>query len=125
MPGFSPTSALRGARESSWQPPAASLVVEGDRGVVFFDHAAGGLECKGDAVHGFTVCGGDGKFHPAKAEIRGDTVVVTSDQVAKPVAVRYGWVNFAKPELNLFNKAGLPAVPFRTDNFPLTTATKK
>jgi sialate O-acetylesterase len=45
--------------------------------------------------------------------------------VEKPVAVRYGWVNFAKPELNLFNTTGLPAVPFRTDNFPLTTAAKK
>ena len=42
-----------------------------------------------------------------------------------PTAVRYGWVNFAKPELNLFNKAGLPAVPFRTDTLPLTTAPRK
>jgi sialate O-acetylesterase len=106
-------------------PVYKALVVEGDRGVVFFDHAAGGLGSKGNAVHGFTVCGEDGKFHPAKAEIRGDTVLVTCDQVAKPVAVRYGWVNFAKPTLNLFNKDGLPATPFRTDDLPLTTMQKK
>jgi sialate O-acetylesterase len=48
-------------------------------------------------------------------------VVVSSDKVSKPVAVRFGWVNFARPELNFFNKAGLPAAPFRTDDFPLTT----
>ena len=59
-----------------------------------------------------------------KAEIQGDTVVVSSEKVPDPVAVRYGWVNFAKPELNFFNKAGLPAIPFRTDALPLTTAPK-
>ena len=61
----------------------------------------------------------------AKAEIRGNTVFVTSDKVSNPRAVRYGWVNFAKPTLNLFNKEGLPATPFRTDDLPLTTAPKK
>ena len=60
---------------------------------------------------GFTVAGKDGVFHPAKAEIKGDTVVVSSEQVPNPAAVRYGWVNFAKPTLNLFNKEGLPATP--------------
>jgi sialate O-acetylesterase len=50
--------------------------------------------------------------------------VVTSDKVEKVTAVRYGWVNFAKPTLNLFNKEGLPASPFRTDDLPLTTAPK-
>ena len=54
-------------------------------------------------------------FHPATAVIEGDTVVVTSDKVSKPVAVRYGWKNF--PVCNLFNKAGLPASPFRTDDW--------
>jgi sialate O-acetylesterase len=105
-------------------PVYKSLTVTGNKAVVAFDHAAG-LKAAGDAVHGFTVSGADGKYHPAKAVIEGNTVVVTSDKVEKPVAVRYGWVNFAKPELNLFNTAGLPAVPFRTDNFPLTTAAKK
>ena len=77
----------------------------------------------GDLV-GFTLAGKDGKFAPAKAIIKGDTVVVTSETVPEPVAVRYGWVNFAKPTLNLFNKEGLPATPFRTDDTPYTTMPK-
>ena len=71
------------------------------------------------------MCGEDKKFVPAEAKIVGDTVEVTAAGVDKPVAVRYGWVNFAKPDLNFFNKDGLPAVPFRTDDHPLTTGVKK
>ena len=59
------------------------------------------------------MAGADGAFHPARAEIRGKTVVVTSEAVPQPVAVRYGWANV--PDGNLFNKAGLPASPFRTN----------
>jgi len=55
----------------------------------------------------------------AQAEIRGDKVVVWSPQVRNPAAVRYGWANF--PTGNLWNRDGLPASPFRTDEFPLTT----
>ena len=73
---------------------------------------------------GFVIAGEDKVFHPGKAEIKGDKVVVTSDKVTKPVAVRYGWVNFAKPTLNFFNEDGLPASPFRTDDFTLTTDPK-
>jgi sialate O-acetylesterase len=102
-------------------PVYKSMRVDGDKVALTFDHADG-LVAKGSELNGFTVCGEDKTFHPAKAEIKGDAVVVSSEKVIKPVAVRYGWVNFAKPELNLFNKAGLPAVPFRTDDFPLTTA---
>ena len=68
---------------------------------------------KGGPLKGFTMAGADGVFHPAQAAIRGKTVVVTSDAVSQPVAVRYGWANV--PDGNLFNKAGLPATPFRTD----------
>ena len=88
---------------------------------ITFDHVDGGLVAKDGDLTGFTIAGKDGRFHPAKAEIRDKTVVVSSEQVPNPAAVRYGWVNFAKPTLNLFNKAGLPASPFRTDDFPLTT----
>ena len=63
----------------------------------------------------FAVAGEDKVFHPATATIEGDTVVVTSDQVSKPVAVRNGWKNF--PVCNLGNKAGLPASPFRSDDW--------
>ncbi|VTR93842.1 Sialate O-acetylesterase OS=Isosphaera pallida (strain ATCC 43644 / DSM 9630 / IS1B) GN=Isop_1978 PE=4 SV=1: DUF303 [Gemmata massiliana] len=89
-----------------------------------FTHVGGGLVAKDGDLVGFTVAGKDGKFHPAKATIKDDTVVLTSEQVTEPVAVRYGWVNFAKPTLNLFNKEGLPASPFRTDDAPYTTQPK-
>ena len=97
-------------------PAYKSLAVDGDKAVLTFDHIGGGLVAEGGDLKGFTVAGEDKVFHPAKAVIVGDTVVVTSGDVAKPVAVRFGWKNF--PELNFFNKAGLPASPFRTDTFP-------
>jgi sialate O-acetylesterase len=99
------------------------LTVEGNKAVLSFKHIGKGLEAKGEKLEGFTVAGEDKVFHDAKAEIKGDKVVVTCDQVDKPVAVRYAWTNF--PIVNLFNKDGLPASPFRTDDFPLTTAHKK
>jgi sialate O-acetylesterase len=87
-----------------------------------FGHVGGGLVAKGGDLVGFTIAGKDGKFVPAKAVIKDDTIVVSSEGVADPVAVRFGWVNFAKPTLNLFNKEGIPASPFRTDDAtPYTT----
>lgn len=64
---------------------------------------------------GFTMCGKDKVFHFAKAEIVEGRVVVSSDAVAEPIAVRYGWADH--PVCNLFNREGLPASPFRTDEF--------
>ena len=78
---------------------------------------------KDGPLTGFTIAGEDKKFHPANATIDGDTVVVSSDKVTKPVAVRYGWA--AYPVVNLWNKEDLPASPFRTDSFPITTQDKK
>jgi sialate O-acetylesterase len=97
--------------------------IDGNKIRLKFEHYEGGLEAKGGPLKGFTIAGEDKKFHPAKAEIDGNTIVVSSDQVAKPVAVRYAWL--ANPEGNLWNKAGLPASPFRTDDFPLTTQNNK
>jgi len=91
--------------------------------IVHFDHVGKGLEARDGALKGFAICGEDGKFVWAKAEIVGKTVEVSSPEVPKPIAVRYGWADC--PEVNLWNKDGLPASPFRTDNFPLTTAGKK
>ena len=68
---------------------------------------------KGGKLKGFSIAGADKKFVWARAKIDGKDVIVSSDQVAKPVAVRYGWAN--NPVCNLYNKAGLPASPFRTD----------
>lgn len=88
-----------------------------------FKHLGGGLVAKDGPLTGFTIAGEDKKFHAAEAVIDGDTVVVSSANVPAPVAVRYGWA--AYPVVNLWNKAGLPASPFRTDSFPITTQDKK
>jgi sialate O-acetylesterase len=104
-------------------PTLEKSKVEGDTVHLSFTHLGGGLVAKDGPLAGFTVAGEDRKFHPAKAEIEGDEIVVSSDAVAKPVAVRYAWL--ANPTGNLWNKAGLPASPFRTDEFPLTTQNNK
>jgi sialate O-acetylesterase len=95
-------------------PVFESMKVEGGRAVISFSHLGGGLMARGDGLKGFTIAGKDGKFVPADAVIEGATVVVSSATVTKPVAVRYGWA--LVPEVNLFNREGLPAVPFRTDS---------
>ena len=77
----------------------------------------------GSELEGFAICGADGKWVWAQARIEGETVVVSSPQVAAPVAVRYAWA--ANPTCNLYNKAGLPAAPFRTDDFRLSTIQAK
>lgn len=76
---------------------------------VWFDHARG-LMAKEGEVTGFEVAGRDGKFSPAKVSIEGETLVVSSPEVAEPVQVRYGWAN--SPQCDLFNGEGLPASPF-------------
>jgi sialate O-acetylesterase len=103
-------------------PLYSGLKVEGNKVILSFKHVGTGLEAKGGELKGFTIAGPDKKFHPAHAEIKGNTVVVWSDEVEKPAGVRYGWANY--PEVNLFNKEGLPATPFRTDDFLTTTGAK-
>lgn len=103
-------------------PVYKSMVVEGSKAILTFDHARSGLESRGGELKGFAIAGEDRKFVWANAEIQGNKVVVSSAQVSKPVAVRYGWADF--PVVNLWNKAGLPATPFRTDDFPMITAPK-
>ena len=130
-------------------PMYKSVKFDGGKAIVSFDHVGGGLVGKefetfpsrnakapktsmmhrikersseNPALMGFTVCGKDQVFHDAKAEIAGDTVVVTSTAVAEPIAVRFGWANH--PLCNLFNRDGLPASPFRTDTFPGVTQPK-
>jgi sialate O-acetylesterase len=80
-----------------------------------FTHTDKGLLAKGDTLKGFTIAGADKKFYPARAVISGNKVVVTSDDVANPLAVRYAWAN--NPDCNLYNGANLPASPFRTDDW--------
>ncbi len=104
-------------------PIYKSMKVEGNRVILSFDSVGNGLEAKGGELTGFTICGSDNIFVPAQAEIRGDTVVVRCDSVEVPVAVRYGWKNYCV--VNLFNKNGLPATPFRTDDLPLVSGPKQ
>jgi sialate O-acetylesterase len=91
-----------------------------------FDHVGTGLAIRDndgnaqDTLAGFTICGPDRVFHNAEAQLADNTVTVSCDAVPTPVAVRYGWANY--PLGNLWNADGLPASPFRTDDFPLTTA---
>jgi sialate O-acetylesterase len=74
-------------------------------------------------LEGFAICGEDKKWGWARAMIDGDTVIVWSEKIPSPVAVRYAWAD--NPTGNLYNGAGLPASPFRTDDFPLTTLNVK
>lgn len=100
-------------------PEFESMRVESGKAILKFKNAEGGLVSKGGPPAGFTIAGADGKFVNAQAEIEGDEVVVWSPKVAEPVAVRYGWANY--PVVNLWNKQGLPASPFKTDDFPWLT----
>ncbi len=101
-----------------------SMAVEGNKVRIKFKHSAG-LHARGNMgqVTQVTIAGEDQKFVAAKAKVDGETVVVESEQIAKPVAVRFGWNELAEP--NLFNGARLPASPFRTDDFPLQTKDAK
>lgn len=96
-------------------PLPAGHLVQGKEVVVRFTHQNGGLVAKGGTLQGFVIAGTDRQWKPAQARIEGDTVVVSSPEVAAPVAVRYAWENF--PTCTLFNGAGLPATPFRTDDW--------
>jgi len=103
-------------------PTYRSMTIRGSRAIITFSDAEGGLEAKGSDRTGFTMAGEDQTFHYAHATILGDKVIVSSPQVAKPVAVRYAWAN--SPSANLCDKSGLPATPFRTDHWPKATAPK-
>ena len=75
-------------------------------------------------LKGFEIAGKDKVFYPAKAVIKGDKIIVSSDKVQNPVAVHYGWAD-DDTEINLFNKEKFPASPFRTDNWEMITAKEK
>jgi sialate O-acetylesterase len=96
-------------------PVYRSMKVEGERVRLSFDHASGGLVAKdGGRLTGFAIAGEDGRFVWADASIEGEQVIVSSHEVKRPIAVRYAWAD--NPAANLYNRAGLPASPFRTDD---------
>jgi len=97
-------------------PIYAGMSAEGNKIRIKFNHTGSGLVAKDSdtgEVKGFVIAGEDKKFVKAKAQIEHDTVVVWSDEITKPVVVRYAWAG--NPVCNLYNKEGLPASPFRTD----------
>lgn len=96
-------------------PLFTGMSLEGGRAVLHFAHIGGGLVAKGGGVlDSFEIAGRDGRFVRADAAIRGTTVVVSSREVPQPREVRFGWSESAEP--NLYNEAGLPAAPFRSDH---------
>ena len=102
-------------------PLFESEQIKGSEVYLHFTHVGGGLVARGSTeLRGFAVAGADHKFHWAQARIEGDDVVVSSSEVPNPVAVRYAWGD--SPVCNLFNRDGLPASPFRTDDWPGITA---
>ncbi|MCH2207664.1 MAG: hypothetical protein MK132_17545 [Lentisphaerales bacterium] len=118
-------------------PKFKSFVVKGQSIIISFENTYGGLMTKEVRMNhnakiapgkdpkahrasstelvGFVICGENKTFHEAKAVIKDDKVIVSSPKVSKPLAVRYAWKTFALA--NLYNKEGLPAYQFRTDNF--------
>jgi sialate O-acetylesterase len=110
-------AAAYGQPHEIYGPLFAAQEDAGDRITIKFTHIGQGLAFKhGDRLQGFEIAGDDQKFVWAEAEIKGDTVVVSSKAVPKPIAVRYAWSS-TFPWANLFNRDGLPAQPFRTDNW--------
>jgi len=108
-------------RKVAWSGPVFSkLRVNGGKAVLSFDQVHQGLLAKDGTLTGFQLAGKDRTFHPATATVRGDTVVVESDAVPRPMAVRYAWHDTATA--SLYNKDGLPASAFRTDDWPGVTA---
>lgn len=123
-------------------PIYRSMKIEGEKIRLAFTHADGGLVAQplsavyqvktktgvteplvrnspGSELEGFAICGADHKWMWAEAKTDGESVLVWSDKIPDPVAVRYAWAD--NPTCNLSNKAGLPAAPFRTDDEPAIT----
>lgn len=95
-------------------PSFRSYTIEDGKIRICFDNAEG-LKASGNVVEGFYIAGCDHVFHKATAVVKGHDVIVSSPEVRFPTAVRYAWAN--NPVCNLYNAAGLPAIPFRTDSY--------
>ena len=101
-------------------PLYQDMHLEGSAVRLQFTHLGTGLVPHGGTgLQGFAIAGADRKFHWAEAQIEGNTVLVSSKEVRAPVAVRYAWGD--SPVCNLYNREGLPASPFRTDDWPGVT----
>ena len=99
-------------------PMYQSFTTDGNKVTLSFTHVGNGLVVKDKYgyLKGFEIAGADKKFYYGKADVKNNQVIVYSDSVPNPVAVRYGWAD-DMPEVNLYNKDGFPASPFRTDTW--------
>lgn len=114
---------VHGRRDLYEGPVYRDMTIEGDEIRLRFDNAPDGLMVPGDDdIKGFTIAGADRKFYYADSRIEGNEIVVSRYRVQRPVAVRYGWAQ--NPMCNVYNNAGLPMSPFRTDNWPGITEGK-
>ncbi len=104
-------------------PLFKSISLEENSVRVHFNNIGSGLDSKNGELTHFEIAGSDNVFFPAKAQIDNETVLVNSEKVKDPLAVRYAFHNTDEP--NLFNKEGLPASSFRSDNWPIITETVK
>jgi len=107
-------------------PTYQSQEIKGNKITLTFDNIGSGLTSSDNTenLKGFEIAGSDQVFYSAKAIIKDNKIIVSSDQVQNPVAVHYGWAD-DDTEINLFNKEKFPASPFRTDNWDLITQHEK
>jgi sialate O-acetylesterase len=107
-------------------PVYKDMIIAGEQAILSFEHVGGGLMAKNryGYLNGFAIAGEARIFHWARAHIQGDKVFVYSEKVRQPVAVRYGWAD-NPDDVNLYNVEGLPASPFRTDDWPGVTQGRK
>ena len=106
-------------------PMYQSQEIKGNQIILTFNHTGSGLTATDpENVKGFEIAGADKVFYSAKAIIKNNKIIVSSENVPNPVAVHYGWAD-DDTEINLFNKEKFPASPFRTDNWEMITANEK
>lgn len=107
-------------------PVYQSMKTEGNKVIISYSNIGSGLMTKDKYgyLKGFEISGADQKYCYAKAYIQGDKVIVYSNDISAPIAVRFGWFDDLSDN-NLYNTEGLPAVPFRTDNWERVTVSEK
>ncbi|SCY01415.1 sialate O-acetylesterase [Flavobacterium anhuiense] len=116
---------IYGKKQVHSGPTYKSQEIKGNQIVLTFDNIGSGLSTPNNVeLKGFEIAGADKVFHSAKAIMKDNKVIVSSDQVQNPVAVHYGWAD-DDTAINLFNKEKFPASPFRTDNWEMLTANEK
>ncbi|MFC4478089.1 sialate O-acetylesterase [Flavobacterium chungangensis] len=116
---------IYGKKQVHSGPTYKSQTIKGNEIILTFDNIGSGLSTpNNDELKGFEIAGVDKVFHSAKAIIKDNKIIVSSDKVQNPVAVHYGWAD-DDTAINLFNKEKFPASPFRTDNWEMLTANEK